>query len=287
MEKVLELVKSKLNIDASELTIEYQDSGLTNSNYFVSSGTQKFVVRISGEKSGELGINRNAEFAAMKEAEKAGIGAEVLYFSVESGDMITRFIDGEKWSFEEFGQPEVIKKCALAMKRVHSLPEIRYEFSPYNDIRDRIAIAKQRKLELPYYLDTLLYKLSCIEQKRKKNSINCRGLCHNDPFANNFMDDGTVRLIDWEYAGMGDIFFDLACMGAFFNKEQKELLLKFYFGDITDDLFESFDDMLFVSAFWNAMWAVMQAGKSRESDEKCNYCQMARDIFSSIKLIND
>jgi thiamine kinase-like enzyme len=34
--------------------------------------------------------------------------------------------------------------------------------------------------------------------------------CHNDLLAANFLDDGTrMRLIDWEYAGMGDRFFDL------------------------------------------------------------------------------
>ena len=35
--------------------------------------------------------------------------------------------------------------------------------------------------------------------------------CHNDLLNANFIDDGTrIRIVDWEYAGMGDIFFDLA-----------------------------------------------------------------------------
>ena len=35
--------------------------------------------------------------------------------------------------------------------------------------------------------------------------------CHNDLLNANFIDDGRrVRIVDWEYAGMGDVFFDLA-----------------------------------------------------------------------------
>ena len=34
--------------------------------------------------------------------------------------------------------------------------------------------------------------------------------CHNDLLNANFIDDGArIRIIDWEYAGMGDPFFDL------------------------------------------------------------------------------
>ena len=34
--------------------------------------------------------------------------------------------------------------------------------------------------------------------------------CHNDLLNANFIDDGTrIRIVDWEYAGMGDPFFDL------------------------------------------------------------------------------
>ena len=35
--------------------------------------------------------------------------------------------------------------------------------------------------------------------------------CHNDLLAANFIDDGErIWIVDWEYAGMGDPFFDLA-----------------------------------------------------------------------------
>jgi len=35
--------------------------------------------------------------------------------------------------------------------------------------------------------------------------------CHDDLLNLNFLDaHGEIRILDWEYAGMGDIFFDLA-----------------------------------------------------------------------------
>ena len=53
--------------------------------------------------------------------------------------------------------------------------------------------------------------------------------CHNDLLNLNFIDDGTrIRILDWEYAGMGDIFFDLGNVAAQheFNDEQDEILFE-------------------------------------------------------------
>jgi thiamine kinase-like enzyme len=61
--------------------------------------------------------------------------------------------------------------------------------------------------------------------------------CHNDLLKGNFIDDGTrIRILDWEYAGMGDIFFDLGNFAVQheFSDEHDEILLKAYFGQPTD-----------------------------------------------------
>jgi thiamine kinase len=55
-------------------------------------------------------------------------------------------------------------------------------------------------------------------------------LCHNDVHHLNVTDDGNLRLIDWEYAGVGQRLFDLAsvCVYHNYDKLQREQLLSAY-----------------------------------------------------------
>jgi hypothetical protein len=58
-----------------------------------------------------------------------------------------------------------------------------------------------------------------------------RCLCHNDVHHLNLVDDGSrLWLLDWEYAAIGDPYFDLASVCCYhnFNAEQRSMLLDFY-----------------------------------------------------------
>ena len=52
--------------------------------------------------------------------------------------------------------------------------------------------------------------------------------CHNDLLSANFLHDGErVRILDWEYAGMGDRYFDLGNLSVNngFDEAEDERLL--------------------------------------------------------------
>ena len=91
------------------------------------------------------------------------------------------------------------------------------------------------------------------------------GPCHNDLLAGNFIDDGTVvRIIDWEYGGMGDRFFDLGNLAVNneFGKEHERALLKFYFGEVNADQLRRLRLMRLASDMREAMWGFLQAAIS-------------------------
>jgi thiamine kinase-like enzyme len=199
---------------------------------------------------------------------------------MNTGHMITKYIEGKKWSKEDVTTSENIGRIAETLRKVHSLPPIPYYFSPYKDIEDRIRFANQNNLDLPDYLDKLLVKLNLIKQERERNKQLYIGLCHNDPFPNNFLDDGSVRLIDWEYGGMGDIFFYLASACLFYSTAEKEQFLQHYFGQCDNAKLESLEQMFFVVSFWNSMWAILQ---TKLLDSKHDYKTMAEQIFLHMK----
>ena len=85
--------------------------------------------------------------------------------------------------------------------------------------------------------------------------------CHNDLLNANFIDDGErLWIVDWEYAGMGDLFFDLAnfSVNHELTDDQNHELLQAYFGEVLEDDVRSLILMRFMSDFREAMWGVVQ-----------------------------
>ncbi len=89
--------------------------------------------------------------------------------------------------------------------------------------------------------------------------------CHNDLLTANFIDDGTrIRIVDWEYAGMGDVFFDLAnfSVNNGLSKDETAGLLRAYFGDVRPEHERALTLMRYMSDFREAMWGVVQQALS-------------------------
>lgn len=278
MELVLELAASKLGWKPEQLKMQFQESGLTNRNYVVSNGLEKVIIRVNGVHAGTLGIDRRAELAAMKAVSGLGTAPELIYFDTEQGYMITRFIEGRTWASNDLALN--VDRISALLKKVHNAFEIDFEFSPYKDIERWIKIAIDRGQQLPESLDKMMERLHHIQALRAAVSDNFRGLCHNDPFANNFMDDGSLRLLDWEFAGMGDIMYDLACISQSLEHEKQLELLHSYFGYTSPELLRALRDMDFVVSFWNAMWAVTLLDTS--SHPSFDYSNLAKYLFQKI-----
>ncbi len=89
--------------------------------------------------------------------------------------------------------------------------------------------------------------------------------CHNDLLNANFLDDGEqLRIVDWEYAGMGDRFFDLANFSINHELDDvaREALLTAYFGESRPEDARALELMRFMSDFREAMWGVVQSAVS-------------------------
>ena len=85
--------------------------------------------------------------------------------------------------------------------------------------------------------------------------------CHNDLLPGNvlFADD-RVWLLDFEYAGMNDVFFDLSnlSVNSELTQDSDERLLTLYFGQVTKASWARLQLMKMMSEFREGMWAVVQ-----------------------------
>jgi len=252
--------------DVKGLKTSFLAGGITNQNYKVVNGDESFVVRLVGVDTELLGVNREAERLANTVAGEMGIAPEVIYFIEPENCLVTRFIDGRPLPAEEIGQPENIRRVVGQLKKVHALPEIETEFYPTQFVREGTQTAQRYDVPMPEDFDWLMERLDEIEAAINPQRSNFR-LCHNDLLNANFLVNGNdeIIILDWEYAGMNDPYFDLGNFSAHheFSDDQDDLLLSAYFGETTSQNRAHLKLMRIVSDYREATWALVQAGISQ------------------------
>jgi thiamine kinase-like enzyme len=211
------------------------------------------VVRLFGKRTSDLGIDRRAEQAAAEAAAAVGVGAEVMGFLDEAA--VTRFIDGRPIPPAELREaPDGI---AAALRAVHAGPPLPTEFNPF-----RIVEAyRERAGGAPEAFGEALERAHEIEAALRGPEHEPVP-CHNDLLNANLIHDGQrVRIVDWEYAGMGDRYFDLGNLSInndFEEADDERLLTAYFEAPCTPARFAALRLMRIMSDFREAMWGVVQ-----------------------------
>ena len=219
-------------IAASQATVE-RLAGLTNRNYKIVIGNERFVLRIPGEGTSEY-IDRRQEAVAARVAAEAGVNAEVLFFDESDGLMLTRFVDGAvTMNGERFKDLGAVARAARAFRRVHDCGrQFATEFDLFRKMDEYLDYLRKKQARIPEgYADVQK------EAEAVRAALNARPAalrpCHCDPLAENFLDTGArIFIIDWEYAGNNDPMWDLGDVSveAGFGPDQDAALLDAYFG---------------------------------------------------------
>ena len=232
--------------------VEPLGGGITNRNFKVSVGDETFVLRIGGKDTELLGIDRRAEHAASRIAAELGLAPEVVEFVEPEGYLVTRYVEGE------VGEVDV-EQVGRALRRLHGGPAFPARFDSFRVVEVYRAIALERGVAVPAAYERAREVADAIERRRAGVALRP---CHNDLLNANFIDDGRRSwIVDWEYAGMGDPFFDLGnfAVNNELDEEAEHALLAAYGGDDHDALVL----MRFMSDFREAMWGVVQQAISQ------------------------
>jgi thiamine kinase-like enzyme len=161
-------------------------------------------------------------------------------------------------------EPDVLPVVVGAVKRFHHASAIPSTFSPFRVVELYRREAAARGVRIPDACDGLLARSRAVEASFGRNPLAPRP-CHNDLLnANLLWREGRVFLVDYEYAGMGDPFFDLGnfSVNHEFDEAGDEDLLAAYFGAVTEARMARLRLMRVMSDFREAMWGVVQQGIS-------------------------
>ena len=243
------------------LQIEPLGGGITNHNFVVRVDGKAYVLRIAGADTELLGIDRAAEHEAARIAAGLGVGPEVVDF-VE-GSLITRFVDGGIVPVEEIRRPECLREVAGLLRRIHDGPPFPATFDAFRVVEAYRATAEAHGVRIPAQYEEAKSRADEIERTLGTRAAQP---CHNDLLNANFIrSPAGIRIVDWEYAGAGDRFFDLANFSVNHELSEAECdaLLDAYFGEVTDEAREHLRLMRFMSDFREAMWGVVQEGISK------------------------
>ena len=244
-----------------ELDIEPLGGGITNHNFVVRVDRNAYVLRIAGADTELLGIDRAAEHEAARVAAGLGVGPEVVDF-VE-GSLITSFVEGGKVPVEEIRRPAGLREVAELLRRIHGGPPFPARFDAFRVVEAYRQTAEEHGVRIPPQYAEVKARADEIEQTL---GLRPEQPCHNDLLNANFVrsPDG-IRIVDWEYAGMGDRFFDLAnfSVNHELSEDEGDTLIDAYFGGATDETRKHLRLMRFMSDFREAMWGVVQQGISK------------------------
>jgi thiamine kinase-like enzyme len=250
----------------ADLTLTPLSGGITNRNFLVVVGGRddRYVIRLAGNDTHLLGISREVEHAATVAAAGVGVGPEVTAFIRPEGYLVTRFIVGSAVSDAAVHQATTLRRVADSLRRIHDGPPIPGLFIPLRIVEAYRALAAARGVRIPAEYELSMALARRIEFAFLSNPVELRP-CHNDLLNANFIDDGArIRIVDWEYAGMGDPFFDLGnfSVNHGLTPDEDAEVLRAYEGDARPERLARLALMRTVSDFREAMWGVLQQGIS-------------------------
>jgi len=226
-----------LKIWKNDISIKPIEGGMTNQNFLVTDGSQKYFVRI-GKNISEHLIFRENEISTSKAASLAGVAPKLVY--TEEGMIVFEYIESRTYDSELVIKK--IDKIIQVIKSIHEKIPNYLSGSPpffwvFYVIKHYANFLKDNKSPYVNLLDEFMDKSYQMNKIASPYDI---VFCHNDFLAANFIEDESkIWVVDWEYAGFNTPLFDLGGLASNngFPYEQEIYLLENYFEKKMHDFF--------------------------------------------------
>jgi len=235
--------------------------GLTNENYLVETGGERYVMRIPGASTELLSIDRGNEVYNTKAAASTGIGPRVLEHIPELDVMVLEFIEGETMSAPALQSAAMVRRMAESFKRLHAGPRFKRAFDMFRLIETYLRIVEEHEVEIPADYRERLPLVAEIERAVRVGALPSVP-CHNDLLCENFIDDGqALRIVDYELSGNNDACFDLGntAQEASLDDELRAVLCESYFGRIDRRQLARMNLFALMSDVGWTLWGAIQA----------------------------
>lgn len=242
--------------------------GITNPNWKVSVEGRAFFVKIPGRGT-EAFIDRKNAHIASRIAQDLGIGARMCYSLEASGVEVFEWLEGYRGlNFGDVFSGEIFYKIIDTIRKFHryqneALPLTQ---TPFEETYKYFRLARELGGYLPPEMERMEWMAHQIEA-----AVMVAGIplvpCHNDFWTANFMlhtGSGQLKLIDYEYASMGDECYDFADISGtnYFTEAMDNEWIRYYYAGFNEEKFARMKLYKMLKDIGWSMWSLVQAKQS-------------------------
>jgi thiamine kinase-like enzyme len=240
--------------------------GITNRNLRVTLGGEDYVVRLCGKDTSVLGIDRQAEVLATRAAHALGVAPEVVLYLPEHDCLVTRFVPGLVATSDELRRSPLLSRVATALRAFHNGPSLPASFNAFRLgelYRDETVARGGTVPPLFVAAKAVADRIEGALTDPEHDPVPC----HNDFLTANFLlgTGGGVTILDWEYAGMGDRYFDLGNLSVnndFSDDDGVRLLEAYWAQPATERRIAALRLMRLMSDYREGAWGMVQGALS-------------------------
>jgi thiamine kinase-like enzyme len=249
---------------AGRTLVEELSGGLTNRNLKVVTPAGVRVVRCSRSDASLLAIDRDAEHLNTIAAATAGVGPDVIDYRPDLGVLVIDFVVGQTLTETDFADPAVLARAADACRRLQAGPPFTGDFDMFGRRDDYLATARAHGFGLPPDYERFDPDWADLRAVLAATAGPMTP-CNNDLLAGNFVDDGSrIWLIDYEYAGNNDPFFEIGntATECEFSADQTVAYTEAFLGRSSRCLLARVRLQSLVSEYGWSLWGFIQASSS-------------------------
>ena len=231
------------------------EGGMSNYTYIIECQGKKYTYRVPG-KFAEKFVDREEEWANIQEVDRLGLNNVTTYVEIRSGEKLAEYVEGTIMS-----TTDVVSYNDMSVKALKKIHNSDLKFKDYNAF-GRLDTYQNYCIETGFtHPKEYLELRNKLEELRKQYVSVPMVPCHCDYQPTNLVINGDkLYVLDWEFAGMNDPFYDIACYGnAGFNKALA--LLEAYVGHKPTE--EELKRLYFHRAFQCLQWYNVAIFKDR------------------------
>jgi aminoglycoside phosphotransferase (APT) family kinase protein len=190
--------------------------GTTNATFRVATGEGVFVLRLHEPYSADLGVDRRREAVLHAAAAAAGLASRVIATDPAGRYLVSEFLDGAPWQAAQLADAARLRQLAQTFQQLHGLPAPAVSPLDLGTLLERHvgaiaaldpAVGQSLGPQVAQARDTLA---------RQADAGRTPCIVHGDPAHSNLIGTRPLRLVDWEYAAVGDPLADPACLLAYY-----------------------------------------------------------------------
>lgn len=228
--EIIRNIKLVFRCDEEDITsFRNVSEGMTNTSFIFRIGGTDYIYRHPGDGTESI-INRRNEKRSLITAKKLGIDPTYIYADVNEGWKISTLVpEFREPDYGSFADSQKILQVLRTLHRAEVPAD--YGMRPWEDALDMEQLLRKKDPECFLAHEALKEKIGRLYRKTLGDGVS-KCFCHGDTYKPNWMirPDGSVILIDWEYAGFSDPGIDVGyyIVDAMYDFEEAERFIREY-----------------------------------------------------------